>query len=114
MMSHKDKQYTTRVQGYGVLCGLSYKVCFFTPWGYICVSCNMNTRDFPDMYIAMLKAQGLRVYIPGKSQVLTLQLYVIHITSTVFPVCCYVICKDGNKRVVHAVQFFLNLHVKTI
>ena len=33
------------------------------------ISCNMGTRDLPDMY-----ARGLRAYISGKSRVHMLQL----------------------------------------
>ena len=40
----------------------------------LCNSCNMGTRDLPDMY-----AQGPRAYISGKSQEHMLQ--VIFITS---------------------------------
>ena len=46
----------------------------------ICNSCNMGTRDLPDMY-----ARGLRAYISGKSRVHMLQ--VICNTSGTLKIC---------------------------
>ena len=38
------------------------------------ISCNMGTRDLPDMYALGPLAQGLSVYISGKSLMPMLQL----------------------------------------
>ena len=46
----------------------------------VCNSCNIGTRDLPDMY-----ARGLRAYISGKSRVHMLQ--VICNTSGILKVC---------------------------
>ena len=38
------------------------------------ITCNMCTRDLPDMYALSPRALGLRAYISGKSLVPMLQL----------------------------------------
>ena len=48
-------------------------------------SCNMGTRDLPDMYARGPQARGLRAYISGKSRVHMLQ--VICNTSGTLKIC---------------------------
>ena len=50
-----------------------------------CNSCNMGTRDLPDMYARGPQARGLRAYISGKSRVHMLQ--VICNTSGTLKIC---------------------------
>ena len=51
----------------------------------VCNSCNMGTRDLPDMYARGPQARGLRAYISGKSRVHMLQ--VICNTSGTLKIC---------------------------
>ena len=53
--------------------------------GGVCNSCNMGTRDLPDMYARGPQARGLRAYISGKSRVHMLQ--VICNTSGTLKIC---------------------------
>ena len=48
-------------------------------------SCNMGTRDLPDMYARSPRAAGPRAYISGKSRVYMLQ--VICNTSGTLKIC---------------------------
>ena len=52
------------------------------------ISCNIGTRDLPDMYALGPAALGLRAYISGKSLVPMLQL--LHVGHSMY--CQHYIC----------------------
>ena len=52
------------------------------------ISCNIGTRDLPDVYALSPQALGrLRAYISGKSQVPMLQLLHSHVKLVIYTHC---------------------------
>ena len=69
-----------------------------------CNSCNMGTRDLPDIYARGLQARGLRAYISGKSREHMLQvirMYHFH-ALLMHTTVCFILYK---KHILHRASY---------